>query len=86
MNKEQITDWIRSYLSGIINIPEKNIQTNISFSRYGLDSLTTLGMLGDLSQEIGIELEADLAYVYPTINDFALKVSLLLLEADKQVQ
>ena len=43
----------------------------IPFDRYGLDSSAAIGMIGDLENWIGIELDPTLPYDYPSIETLA---------------
>jgi acyl carrier protein len=80
MNKEQIIEWMRQYVAKVINVPVSGIDIKTPFGKYGLDSMSAVGMLVDLSDKIGIDLEEDLIFAYPTIEEFAGKVETLLLE------
>jgi acyl carrier protein len=78
MTEEQIIQWVRRYLANLINIPEAKIENTLPLNRYGLDSMSTVGILADLSEKIGIDLDEDLILAYPTIETLAGKVNQLI--------
>jgi acyl carrier protein len=62
-----IQSWIVSYLADLLEIHVNEIDTTIPFDRYGLDSVVTVSLIGDLAEWLGYELEPTLAYDYPTV-------------------
>jgi acyl carrier protein len=62
-----IQSWIVSYLSDLLEIHVDEIDTTIPFDRYGLDSVVTVSLIGDLAEWLGYKLEPTLAYDYPTV-------------------
>ena len=67
MGRDTLTDYIRSYLSKLMNIPAHEIDVDSPLERYGLDSIGAAGLSGHLSEALKIELSPDMAYDYPTI-------------------
>ena len=50
---------IRSYLASELDISEDEITRDTTFESLGVDSLDTVGMVMDLEQELGVELEIE---------------------------
>lgn len=63
----EIQSWILSYLADLLEIHSDEIDPTIPFDRYGLDSVVTVSLIGDLAEWLGYELEPTLAYDYPTV-------------------
>lgn len=66
-NKQEIQDWLASYLAELLEIEPSQIDITIPFNRYGLDSSAAIGMTSDLEEWLGYELDPTLIYDYPTI-------------------
>ena len=65
---EEIEEWLVNHLARVLAIDVEEIDTNIPFERYGLDSATGIGLTGELDEWLGRTLEPTLLYDYPTIN------------------
>jgi acyl carrier protein len=72
---EHIQDWLVTYLSTLLQVRPEEIDVTLSFEQFGLDSTTVVGMTGDLSTAVGIDLDPTLAYDFPTIEKFANAIS-----------
>lgn len=70
-NAEQIQTWLVNYLSKLLEINRDEVDVTAPFDRFGLDSATVVGMTGDLSEFLGVEVDPTLAYDYPTLEKFA---------------
>jgi acyl carrier protein len=68
---ETIRDWLISYLADVLDIEEEDIGTTTPFSRFGLESSSTVVLTGDLMEWLGCEIEADIVYRYPTVQSLA---------------
>lgn len=66
-NKEMIQVWLVSYLSELLEIEPTEIDVQVPFERYGLDSSAAIGLTGDLGNFLGYEVEPTILYDYPTI-------------------
>jgi acyl carrier protein len=66
-----IGDWMVEYLAELLGMAPAEISTTTSFEVYGLDSTAAVGMSGDLSEWLGLNLDADLAFEFPTIASLA---------------
>lgn len=67
----EIQAWLVSYLAELLEIEPDEVDVNIPFNRYGLDSSAAVGMTGDLEEWLGYDLDPTLIYDYPTIEALA---------------
>ena len=67
----EIQTWLVSYIAELLEIESDEIDMTTPFDRYGLDSAAAVGMTGDLSEWLGLELDPTVAYDYPTIEALA---------------
>lgn len=66
-NQEEIAKWLANYLAHSLQTLPSHIDRNKAFASYGLDSAVAVSMTSDLSEWLGLELEAILLWEYPTI-------------------
>jgi len=69
--KESIEEWLISYLAENLKINQDEMDVDIPFDRYGLDSSTATIMTGDLRDFMGFEIDETLPYDYPTIESLS---------------
>lgn len=82
-SKIEVQDWLVSYLAELLDIEFAEIDVNVTFDRYGLDSSAAIAMTGDLADWLGSELDPTLIYDYPTIE--ALTTNLLEEKEDVKI-
>ena len=70
-NQAEIEDWLVSYLSETLEIEQDEIDPNVSFNEYGLDSSSAIVLTGDLQEWLGQDLDPTLLFDYPTIEALA---------------
>ncbi len=56
-----------AYVAELLGIQAEEVEMNLPFDRYGLDSSAAVGMTGDMEDWLGLELDPTLLYDYPTI-------------------
>lgn len=66
-----IAHWLAVYLSGVLKVDLEQIDTAVRFDEYGLDSVKVVEMGGALSRWLGRDIEPDLFYDYPSIDDLS---------------
>lgn len=66
-SSEEVRIWIVGYLSNLLEIAADEIETDVPFDSYGLDSSAAIGLTGDLEDWIGREVDPTLLYDYPTV-------------------
>ena len=68
---EDIQDWIVAYVASLLEISADEIETDVPFDAYGLDSSAAIGMTGDLEDWLKREVDPTLLYDYPTVDALA---------------
>ncbi|MEG5135848.1 MULTISPECIES: acyl carrier protein [unclassified Microcoleus] len=66
-NTAKIEEWLVSYLADLLEMDKDEVDVTVPFERYGLDSASALGLIGDLEEWLGYNLDPTLLYNYPTI-------------------
>jgi acyl carrier protein len=69
--EQSIAAWLRSYLADLLDLSLDKIDDDTTFDRYGLDSLTSIGMITDLGNWLSYELDAAAPNDYPSIKSLA---------------
>ena len=67
----EIREWCTRFLAHELKVPPAEIDPAVKFSRLGIDSTTSITFTIDLSEWLGLELQSDVMFDYPTINDLA---------------
>jgi acyl carrier protein len=67
----EIRDWCLVYVRRIVDDPAVPVGTDIGFAEMGLDSATSAYFIVELEEWVGIELEPELVFDYPTITELA---------------
>ena len=70
-SKEEIEKWFSAVLTDLLDLKAEEIDTQISFDRYGLDSSSAIGITDALGTWLGRILAPTLLYDYPTIEAVA---------------
>lgn len=68
---EEIREWIVAYLVALLEVSGDEIETDVPFDTYGLDSSAAIGLTGDLEDWLGREVDPTLLYDYPTVEALA---------------
>ena len=64
----KVQSWLITYIAQLLKVDPTEVDAQKPFKEFGMDSMTALGMLGDLSDFLSCEdLEASLLYKYPTV-------------------
>jgi acyl carrier protein len=66
-----IQDWMVSYLASHLNCRPEEIDVNVPFEHFALDSASAIEMTGDLEEWLGDRVDPMLVYDYPTISDMS---------------
>lgn len=67
----EIAAWLAEHIAGLLEIDPSTIDPAASFDTYGLASSDAVFLSGDLSEFLGMELSATLAWDYPSINELS---------------
>ena len=65
--EEAIREWLVERIATQLEIAPEEIDVRETFSNYGLDSRTAVGLSGELERWLGRPLLATLVWDYPTI-------------------
>jgi acyl carrier protein len=68
---QEIQTWLIPYIAELLEIKPDEVNPTIPFERYGLDSSSIVGLTGDLGEWLGVDIDPDLLYEYPTIETLA---------------
>jgi acyl carrier protein len=74
---EKIEEWLISYLADLLEMDKDEMDITATFERYGLDSASAVGLVGDLEEWLGCNLDSTIMYDYPTIESLAKYLSTL---------
>lgn len=69
--KALITDFLIRELAVILEVSEEDIETEVAFDRYGVDSKSAVQLTGKLSTFIGKTVEPTVLYSFPTIDSLS---------------
>jgi acyl transferase domain-containing protein/acyl-CoA synthetase (AMP-forming)/AMP-acid ligase II/acyl carrier protein/SAM-dependent methyltransferase len=72
---EDIQSWMVTRIASHLNVRAADIDITAHFARYGLDSVTLVGISGELEQWLGRELSPTLLYNEPTVEALARKLA-----------
>jgi len=72
---KEIQAWLIVYLAELLEIEPTQIDTKVSFQKYGLDSSAAIGMIGELEDWLGCELNPAIIYDHPTIEALSLYIT-----------
>jgi acyl transferase domain-containing protein/acyl-CoA synthetase (AMP-forming)/AMP-acid ligase II/acyl carrier protein len=71
LTREVIQTWLIAMISERLRMDPSEIDPRNPFASYGLDSLNTVGLIGDMENWLGRRLSLTLAYDYPSIECLA---------------
>ncbi|MBL7479524.1 SDR family NAD(P)-dependent oxidoreductase [Legionella bononiensis] len=63
----QAYSWLRQLIAQVMHTPEEELQGDIPFSEYGIDSLISLELIKPMTDKVGY-VPATLLFEYPTLN------------------
>ena len=75
MSYQMILQWISIRLAEIVKINIDQVDPQLPFDRYGLDSLSAVTLIGELGDWLQLELDPSIVYDYPTIEQLSKYVS-----------
>jgi acyl carrier protein len=64
---EAIQHWLVTQIAEQLGIEPQNLDVRLSFSEYGLDSITGVSLAGDLEEWLNISLSPTLLWDYSTV-------------------
>lgn len=69
--EREIETWLAEYVGELLALPSGEIDPDATFDSFGLDSATAIGITGELEEWLGISIDPDVAYNYPTIRSLS---------------
>ncbi len=69
--ESEICDWCLDYMRRTLDDPAVVVAPDAPFAQMGLDSATSAYFIVELEEWLGIELEPELVFDYPTIAELA---------------
>lgn len=64
---EALASWLTERLAAHAQLTVEEIQPDVPMASYGLDSVTTVSMLVEIEDELGLTLDPNVPWEYPTI-------------------
>ncbi|MEO1403651.1 MAG: acyl carrier protein [Cyanobacteria bacterium J06635_1] len=64
---EAIQQWLTNQLADLLSIDPSTIDVKQPLTRYGLDSIDAVTLVGDLEDWLDLELPSTLLWDYPTL-------------------
>ncbi|QBD78788.1 acyltransferase domain-containing protein [Ktedonosporobacter rubrisoli] len=64
---EEIQNWLIAQIAELLQVKASEIDVNLPFAHYGMDSLQAISIAGDLEDWLGSSISPTLVYDYPTI-------------------
>lgn len=66
-----IQQWLISQLAEVLSLDPSTIEAQQPLTRYGLDSIDAVTLVGDLEDWLDLELPSTLLWDYPTVEKAA---------------
>ncbi|MDE0839026.1 MAG: acyl carrier protein [Kiritimatiellae bacterium] len=67
MSVDEVAHWLADYLSCLLKIRADQVDPDLPFDNYGIDSKSAAAMVGDLSAWLKRDLELAIIYDFPSI-------------------
>lgn len=67
MSESEILGWLTQRLGAQVSLPVSQINPDVPYVEYGLDSVAALGLFGDIEEEFGLVLDPSIALEYSTL-------------------
>ncbi|SOD64425.1 Acyl carrier protein [Streptomyces zhaozhouensis] len=68
---EDLTAWLTERLAVHARVSQDEIRPDVPMASYGLDSVNTVTMLVEIEDELGLVLDPNVPWDYPTIEALA---------------
>ncbi|MFJ9520383.1 acyl carrier protein [Kitasatospora sp. NPDC101801] len=69
--EQDIKSWLTERLASHLSRPESEINAEVPFVEYGLDSVAALSLFGDIEEKFALYLEPAVAWEHPTVTAMA---------------
>jgi acyl carrier protein len=71
ITEADIRAWCTDYVAATLQVPASRIAADATFSRLGLDSAMAVILVAELEEWLGLELESNVVFEYPSIDELA---------------
>jgi acyl carrier protein len=71
VSEPAIRDWCIEYIRRTVDDPAVAVGPDATFAQMGLDSATSAYFIVELEEWLGVELDPELVFEYPTIAELA---------------
>ncbi|MCX7419173.1 MAG: acyl carrier protein [Planctomycetia bacterium] len=78
MNIEEIENFICESLKEVIDVPPDELARDTTFDALGLDSISRVGLVTQLGNAVGREIDPEMAYEHGSPHRLAVHVAALL--------
>lgn len=69
--RAEIREWLVVNIAGVLAIDPSAIDTSRQLFEYGLDSMQSISLSGDLGKWLEMEIEPTALWAYPTIDSLS---------------
>ncbi|GAA2531452.1 acyl carrier protein [Pilimelia columellifera] len=69
LSAELLTPWILAQAASLLQLEPERLRADRPLSDFGLDSVRGIALIGDLEELIGRDLDPDLLWDHPAVND-----------------
>jgi acyl carrier protein len=76
LSQTEIQAWLVNYMAENLEVDPQEIDINLPFDSYNIDSAVTIGMAADLEILLNTILDPTIVYEYPTIKTLSQCLSL----------
>lgn len=73
--RPEIVSWLVDRVAQVAELDREAVDLNRPFSAFGIDSAEAVGIVGELEERLGVELESSALYDFPTISALAVHLS-----------
>jgi acyl carrier protein len=81
---EDVREWLLVNIAAVLEIDPAEIDTNRNLDEYGLDSMQSVCLSGDLETWLKVEISATAIWDYPTIDSLCGYLERLLVASDTE--
>ncbi|MEU4830921.1 acyl carrier protein [Streptosporangium sp. NPDC023615] len=64
---DAVRGWLTARVASYVGRPPGEIDPLVPIARYGMDSVYSLGLCGDIEAEYGLQVEPTLTWEHPTV-------------------
>ena len=80
MDAEKLKHWMKQRMARELGVPVQEVDFTASFKAMGLDSMTLIGMTGELAEVVGNELPVEMLWEHETIDALSGALARLITE------